>query len=864
MTPHRCLRAVCFASLFGIAGTANAQSSSHLRGAVPDSQVVTPGARYAAGSFKAFMGGNAYRKLWTTPIKVEVADLATLGGGLTPIRVGGSNQTKVLHVRGADGKRYVFRSVDKFASRGIPEMVRGTPYESVLQDQVSSLHPTAALVVGPLLRAVEVLHVEPRLFVIPDDPRLGEYRREFSGMLALFEERPGDAPDNQEGFAGSNLIVGSEQLFELIEADGSNRVNALAFLSARMVDIFLGDRDRSIDNWWWARYDSETGYEWYPIPRDRDQAFIRLEGFLKIILGFYEPELAAVGEDFSSSNIVGLTRSAWDLDRRFLVEIERTSWDSVAYDLQRRLTDSVIDASVANMPVEHFELIGPQLAATLKERRDRIPQAAAEFYRIVSEYADVHGTDEAEQAVVSRFENGDVEVSLYRLAALGDGSIPYFSRVFRHRETREIRLYLHGGADGATVLGRAARSITVRVMGGEGPDILIDSSNTDGATRFYDLDGTQFVTGPSTIVRHRDVQPPVAWSEEAPQHPDWGSRWSQAPGINIHPDLGLLVVLGANRTNYGFLKEPYKSRIELRAGYATGPPGFLLDYRHGFRDVIPHVHPSIRARLSEIDIVNFFGFGNNTPKPPDRNFFKLQQKLLLFEPSLTFSNAGPLQVTLGPVVKRATADTTIRTPNFLANEQPYGSGGFTTFGAQAGFAIDTRNDAAAPTRGIHLTAGGSAYPAWGDVERGAFGEIHGEVSTYFSPDASGNQTLALRIGAKKVFGTAPFYESAFLGGRYTVRGFHEQRFAGDAAVYGNAELRMFVTRFSWLVPGDFGVLAMTDVGRVFVKGESSSRLHAAYGFGIWIAPFRRANTLTATAAKSKERWRFYFGSGFMF
>ncbi len=852
------------AFLLWLPAALTAQSGSHPH-LVPDSQVVTPGERYAASGLRAFMAGKAYRDLWTTPVKVEVADLATLGGGLTPLRRGGGDQTKVLHVVGADGKRYVFRSVEKFASQGIPEMVRGTPYESVLQDRVASLHPTAALIVGPLLEAANVLHVQPRLVVIPDDPRLGEFRDDFAGMLATFEERPDEGPNNGPGFAGADRIVGSQRLFERIESNGAHRVNAQALLSARLMDILLGDRDRSIDNWWWARFTAPWGFEWYPIPRDRDQAFIRLDGFLKVILGFYEPEIEAVGVNYTSSDIVGLTRSAWDLDRRFLVELERTTWDSVAHELQAKLTDSVIDAAVARMPPEHYALIGQQLASSLKDRRDRLPEAATEFYKIVTQYADVHGTNEAEQAVITRLANGDVDVSLYRLAVVGDaGEIPYFSRVFRRSETREIRVYLHGGADGVSVVGRAQNSIPLRIVGGEGPDILVDSSRTTTTTWFYDSTDTQFTRGPNTIVSYQAATPPVAWSDSAPQHPDWGSRWSKAPSVNIHPDLGLYTVLGVTHTRYGFLKEPYSSRIKMRAGYATGPNGILLDFRQDFRDVFRHVHPSVHAQLSEIEIVNFFGFGNDTPKPPSRDFFKLQQKQLLFAPALTFSNGGPFQFTIGPVVKRAIADTT-RTANFLAQAQPYGSGGFTQYGMQSSFAIDTRDRAAAASRGVLLQGGGSVWAAWGDVVRGAFGEIHGELSTYLSPSTSGNQTLALRIGAKKVFGTAPFFESAFLGGRYDVRGFHEQRFAGDASLFGNAELRLFITQFSWLVPGDFGVLGMTDVGRVFLAGESSNTWHAGFGGGIWIAPFRRENTLTATVAHtSEQRLRFYFGAGFLY
>ena len=77
-----------------------------------DSVTVTPGA-YGASALYAWLMGSGYRSLWTTPIRVPVANLDDLGGGLTPMRLGGGMTTRTLHMRGTDGRRYVFRSVDK-------------------------------------------------------------------------------------------------------------------------------------------------------------------------------------------------------------------------------------------------------------------------------------------------------------------------------------------------------------------------------------------------------------------------------------------------------------------------------------------------------------------------------------------------------------------------------------------------------------------------------------------------------------------------------------------------------------------------------------------------------------------------------
>lgn len=79
-----------------------------------DSVTVVAGPRYdAAGGLKQRPLGAGYRELWTTPIRVKRLDLSRTGGGLRPRRSGGGRQTVTLHFDGRDGRRYVFRSVDK-------------------------------------------------------------------------------------------------------------------------------------------------------------------------------------------------------------------------------------------------------------------------------------------------------------------------------------------------------------------------------------------------------------------------------------------------------------------------------------------------------------------------------------------------------------------------------------------------------------------------------------------------------------------------------------------------------------------------------------------------------------------------------
>ena len=95
--------------------------------------------------------------------------------------------------------------------------------------------------VSPILDAAGVLHSDPQLVLLPDDPALGEFRADFAGLLGTIEERQ---TDNGPGFAGADKIVSTYELFDRLEKHQDERSDARAFLGARLVDLFLGDWDR--------------------------------------------------------------------------------------------------------------------------------------------------------------------------------------------------------------------------------------------------------------------------------------------------------------------------------------------------------------------------------------------------------------------------------------------------------------------------------------------------------------------------------------------------------------------------------------------------------------------------------------------
>lgn len=866
-------RSAFWSVLIAMAATPVAAAQHSLPPASPDTVQLVPGPHYGAGAVHRWLLGDHYRDLWTRPIAVAVLDLDREAGGLVPECRVRDVETAELRLRGADGRRYVFRSADSDPTRAqLPAPLRRTAAADVLRDRGSSRLPAGALVVEPLLAAVGLPHAEPRLRAMPDHPALKEFREPFAGMLGTLEERSADE------------VVGTRQVWERIGASPADRVDARGYLAARLVDIVVGDGDRSFEQWAWVADSSGVGRVWQPIPRDHTQAFARLDGVVLSTARLYFPQLVTFGSSYP--RMYGLTWSARALDRRFLVELDRPAWDSLAREVQRQLSDSVLEAAVRRLPPEFHETRGAELLASLTRRRDRLPEAVDAFYPLVAKWADVHATDQSDVADVERLDAERVRVRLAPAAAPGEA---YFDRIFADSETVELRLYLDGGDDRVVVRGKVPRSLTVRVVGGPGDDELVDSSvvglpivnSVFTRTFVYDDEGeNRFVPNPGTEIHREGFQPPKRRDAYPPPPPgacdaepadlpprdlgdpfrDWGSRWVVLPWASFQPNLGLLIGAGAVRHAYSFRKAPYGARITLRGAFATDPGRARLWYEGEFRNLPRGAWVSTTVRYSGIDLVGFYGLGNETALTAPSEHYRIVQRQVAAAAAITLFPPRS-RVSIGPYFGYAA--TELGSGNLIDSLRPYGTPDFAEAGILARAELDTRDRALAPRRGVHAVAVGLMVPRILDVTE-AYGSAGGETSVYLSVGDPARVTVALRAGGKQVWGRYPFHAAAYLGGATTLRGYAQQRFAGDAAVFGNAELRLFLVKTPRSLPGELGVFGLADLGRVYLAGEHSDRWHGAVGGGVWVAFIERGAGVNVAVARSPERVAWYGGLGFMF
>ncbi len=842
-------------------------------------RVVVPDSNYKAGWLHNIFFGAHWRDLWSTPLRIKVLDLNKYAGGLKPLKKGGGLQTKSLRLLGKDGKQYKFRSLDKDPSKTLPPELQESLAADVFQDQISSANPFAPLVVAPILNAVGVLQAVPELCIMPDDANLGKFRNEFGGIIGMIEIQP-EGDDEDDSFAGAEKVISTYKLFKRLEDDNDERVKATEFLKARLIDIFVGDWDRHVDQWRWARFTENGQKVWYPIPRDRDQAFSRFDGLFPWIATESITQMNSFSGDYPK--IESLTWSGRYLDRKFLSSVDKTQWDSVTNYVVKHLTDSVIVNAVQHLPEAVYRKAGEKLISALKIRRDNLQNASEIYYKNISKYVDIRGTDKDEYAEIDRLDDHHVEVSINkRDKKTGEKKKSVlFHRVFNDEYTKEIRILMLGGDDYAVVKGKVNSSIPVIVAGDGDSDELIDSSEVEGyllgfipfipqaekQTYFYDGGNkTRFVQGASTVINKENN--PKYSNDTAKYEPvvrDWGHDWRFIPWIAANPDEGLFLGGGPILYEFGFRTSPYVFRMELKAGFAFKPQKFKVNYLGEFYSLVNGPKITLHGFASGLEVLNFYGFGNETALDKDiedDDFYKVNQKEYLFDPQIEFLLNRNIDLSFGLSVK---FNSTEKEENSLISQiLPYGSKNFLLTGINIGVKIDDRNNPVIPGKGFFINTSGTFYPSL-KKQQNSFSKILGDVRYYLSVPSLPLSSVALRVYGEKNFSMYPFFESAFLGGNNLLRGFSKNRFAGDACLMGSAEMRLYLFRFFFQVPIYLGITALDDVGKVFISGSDSGIWHNAYGGGIWFSIINPAFLFSVNYAKSKEDSGIYFTSGFPF
>ncbi|GAA4320029.1 hypothetical protein GCM10023115_46820 [Pontixanthobacter gangjinensis] len=347
-----------------------------------DSVLVAPSSLYEGNILKAFMQGKNYREAWSTPVKVPIAFLDTLKGGMKIKKEGGGKQTHSLKLESKNGITYTLRSVTKDPKKLIPQVAEDLGLENIIVDGISAQHPFGAILSARLSEIAGVLHTHPTMYFIPKQEALGEYNKKYGNRLYLLEYET-ESKKNWTSFKNVDEIVETKDLQEIKQEKGDKvSIDRAALVKARLFDLLIGDWDRHAEQWGWVLLEKENKISAIPVAGDRDNAFFNLSGVIPSIIT--NENIEPLVRPFKKE-IDYLPGLVYPFDRYFLLDTPEEVYVEQAEQLQASLTEKAIEEAFTVWPKQIADLDRKEISEKIKSRRDNLKEYAKAFHDIIQE-----------------------------------------------------------------------------------------------------------------------------------------------------------------------------------------------------------------------------------------------------------------------------------------------------------------------------------------------------------------------------------------------------------------------------------------------------------------------------------------------
>lgn len=804
-------------------------------------KTVAAGPEYQRSSFYQWLWGKNYRKEWITPVTFPIAKLDTLSGGIEKIKVGGGHQSKSLHLESKQHKEYALRSVNKTLDVLLPKIFHHTFIQHIANDEISMSHPYGALGVPFMAEAAGIPHANPQYLWVPKQPALDTLNKVYGDRLYLFEQRPSGDWSEAANFLNFKEFIGSDDLMKKMYEDNDNQVDQLAFVKDRLFDMIIGDWDRHLDQWKWGKTEKETENIYEPIPTDRDQAFSTYNGVLLKIA------ISAAGQNYLQPfgytiKDVTITERRF-LDRLLTNRLLLDDWLTQAKSLQQALTDNVIENSIKQMPAEIFAIRGNEIVAKLKSRRDHLLEYATTYYNFLAKEVEIVGSKKSEVFEVNRLSDNETAVNLYKINKEGErNNNPFYSRVFKTGETKEIRLYGLSGNDIYRINGKVNSGINIRIIGGDERDSIVNNSNEK--IHVYDDTKNNF-TG-SNIKKHLSDSTDHTFNYDTYQYDKKGIK----PLLGYTNEDPFFVGLGYSAIHYKWRKFPFAYKQSFGVKYSISQKAFSVFYQGIFPGAIGKWDLLLNANYDAVHWINFYGIGNETHlTTKDIKYNRIRMREITGSIGLE-RKLGKSTVDISGFFQNVKVinDTARFVNKNIAPSQPTIFNSNNYAGARLNYKLALLNDSIVPTSGFYFSANASHYQNL--TQTNSFQKYSGVAQVYI-PLIS-KFSLAIRGSGGTVTGNPMFYQLLNIGGADDLRGYRRERFWGKTVFANSNELRFITNLRSYAMNGKIGLVVFYDEGRVWQPLETSDTWHTDYGAGLLLAPF---NKLLANVAYgiSKEK-----------
>jgi len=860
-------------------GVYQLQGISENRGRVSaiDSVIAAADSQYVTSELREFLLGKHYRKTWATPIKVPVLDLTKKDGEYTLTGRASGIQTETLFARDRQGKRFAIRTLNKDLKQFIPKMLQRDFIVNVVQEQVSASYPYAKLITAPLAHGGGVYSTAAKVVYVVADSTADITMDISGGNLAIQEEFvSGELVRKKYGHKAIDETYSTEEVAERLLNEPNLKVDQQYTLKVRLFDMLINDWHRHEEQYIWIEIEQSGGPNLLrPFPIDRDNAFLVTDGVIPWLgtRKWGARKFQHFGPDIT--DMKGMNYVPRYFDRRFLNDLSREQWLNIAADLKSEVTDSLIEASVKQLPKKLYEKRGEFFIDILKKRRNKIIGFADRYYKILNRKVDIVGTNYPDQIKIEYNSAGDIRFVIKTDHPRQD--IKSDTLIVKPKDTKSVRLYGMDGKDTFTFNIATRLPVDLHIVGGDNRDVFVrdDIARSMGNVHVHGIN----------IPRKSDIELEARTS-------DFTKRMMNLYGYNyqefeyntlspifdfsINEDDGLFLGGGTSIIRHGFRKYPFKVNHRLSANAAFNTGSFNVEYEGEFIRAVGKADLIIRSDIAAPNSrTNFFGFGNETPEIRDSDFHTvridqifnmglLRYKLLRFmdfEVGSTYEIFNP----------KRNENRFVNTPAAGLDKDSFELKHF--MGLIGNLKFNFTDDRLVHKQGLEALFSTKLTHSFDDNEPFLTMKY---LLKYFKPVESLQTTFATRVGMARNIGNFEFYQANTLGGQISAdpnsallddgnfRGMPRHRLSGRTVFYQNSDARITISTLdSFLIPGELGILALVDHGRVWNSELSSSKWHVGAGGGIWFNALNKF-ILNLTWATSDLDQTISINLGFLF
>jgi len=816
-----------------------------------------PGIEYKAGSFASKWMGENYRKEWSTEVSLPYLNLKTEKGGLTAFGKGGGKQTNSLKLINPKNEQFAFRSVNKNTGRDPYDPFRNTIVTSYTQELISNQLPFGDILVSKLLDHTDILHMKPRAFIMPDDPSLGKFQKDFAHVLGTLEERPKGKKRNRPGFADADIIVSSNQMYRYLLKDNSNYFDGLAFAKSILFDAWICDWDKHGDNWKWAGYKEGKHYRFVPIPKDRDHVFAIYEGIIPGLAKHIIPFYAHFSENLD--NTKSITYQGRHMVNFVGSKLTQEDWLKAADYLMNIFDVEKIDEAIAAMPQEMRHISSERIKTHLLSRLDQLDDAAREIFKLYNKTGVIVGTNEKELFTATR--NADASVNIRVEKPKSKKLI--FEKTFVPEITKEIHLYGLGKDDEFIIQGECDETINLRIIGGAGEDRVTDLAKVKSKglpTKVYDKYSNDKIQANSRVKIKKEYQDP--------EYKIFKYEYNSFIPLLVPSyttDFGFFFLGTYDFKNHGFNKPDYQHHLLGNFSWVPKLDNFKAKGKYFYRQFWGNRNLLARYTLAYNDMGfdDFFGISNNTVVHSNLNksgfydFNNTNYSLSLGMNNNIF-NKSDFEFGFGLqhyTTKRTGSSESIF--DFEPYRSIYGFGKNWNAFIHLDLDMDFLDNSAFPTKGARLEATNTIYKILNE-DNGFHGIAEASLIEYYSIEVLRKTTLAIKIGGSYNYGKTPFYHLSSLGNNNNLRTYSSNTFLGKGSVYTNFQLRQSIgTVRNRIIPFNYGLIFFYDTGRVFNNENLNfNDWNYGYGTGAYISILKGMYNLHFNIGKNQYDVRF--------